>query len=96
MSMYLPNPDVHPTGYEPAEFIEPPRRAERIAPVEAAAPFARAAAPLDLQTRLNITRWAEEYIAGLVANHHGGGEDVRSVIHRLHDQAAIAEQHGSV
>lgn len=22
MSMYLPNPDVHPTGWEPAEFIE--------------------------------------------------------------------------
>jgi len=24
MTMYLPNPDLHPTGYEPAEFIEPP------------------------------------------------------------------------
>ena len=24
MSMYLSNPDPHPTGYEPAEFIEPP------------------------------------------------------------------------
>jgi hypothetical protein len=22
MSMYLPNPDLHPTGYEPGEFIE--------------------------------------------------------------------------
>jgi len=22
MTMYLPNPDVHPTGSEPAEFIE--------------------------------------------------------------------------
>ena len=24
MTMYLPNTDVHPTGYEPGEFIEPP------------------------------------------------------------------------
>jgi hypothetical protein len=24
MTMYLPNRDVRPTGYEPGEFIEPP------------------------------------------------------------------------
>ena len=24
MTMYLPNTDIRPTGYEPAEFIEPP------------------------------------------------------------------------
>jgi hypothetical protein len=24
MSMYLPNSDLQPTGFEPAEFIEPP------------------------------------------------------------------------
>jgi hypothetical protein len=24
MTMYLPNPDVRPTGYEAGEFIEPP------------------------------------------------------------------------
>ncbi len=24
MTMYLPNGDIRPTGYEPAEFIEPP------------------------------------------------------------------------
>ena len=24
MTMYLPNPDIRPTGYEGAEFIEPP------------------------------------------------------------------------
>jgi hypothetical protein len=23
MTMYLPNPDVRPTGYEPGEFIDP-------------------------------------------------------------------------
>jgi hypothetical protein len=23
MSMYLPNPDLRPTGFEPAEFIDP-------------------------------------------------------------------------
>jgi hypothetical protein len=41
------------------------------------------AVQLDMQTRLNITRWAEEYIAGLVENHNGDSEDVRSIIHDL-------------
>jgi hypothetical protein len=27
MSMYLSNPDVRPTGYEPAEFIDAPEPA---------------------------------------------------------------------
>jgi len=41
---------------------------------------------LDTQTRLDITHWAEQYIAGLVGNHHGDREDVRGVIHDLHDR----------
>jgi hypothetical protein len=73
MSMYLPNPALQPTGSEPGEFLEVPDWAEPAEP----------AGPLDLQTRLNITRWAHEYISGLVENHHGGPEDVRSIIHGL-------------
>jgi hypothetical protein len=41
---------------------------------------------LDVQTRTNITRWAEEYISGLVDNHNGTPDDVRTIIHQLHDQ----------
>jgi hypothetical protein len=78
MTMYLPNPDLHPTGSEIAEFIDVPTTR------------------LDAQTRLNITRWAEEYISGLVENHRGGPEDVRSIIHQLHDQRAIAGRDGSL
>ncbi len=39
---------------------------------------------LSIQTRINITRWAEEYIAGLVQTHNGDGDDVRLIIHDLY------------
>lgn len=51
---------------------------------------------LDAQTRLNITRWAHEYISGLVENHHGGPEDVRSIIHQLHDERIGPRRDGSL
>ena len=89
MTMYLPNPELHPTGFEPAEYVDIPPMAE---------PVARREGPtvtLDRQTRLNITRWAEEYITGLVENHNGAPEDVRSIIHSLHDRKAIADTDGS-
>jgi hypothetical protein len=88
MTMYLPNPDLQPTGSEPGEFIDSPSTSTT---GHGGAPTVRSGAsmPLDLQTRLNITRWAEEYIAGLVENHHGSPEDVRSVIHQLHEQLLI-------
>lgn len=31
MTMYLPNPDLHATGYEPGEFIEVPDMAHDVA-----------------------------------------------------------------
>ena len=87
MSMYLPNPDLHPTGSEPGEFVEIPSMADDT--TKGTAPTEQrdgTTMRLDEQTRLNITRWAEEYISGLVENHNGNREDVRSVIHQLHDQ----------
>lgn len=30
MTMYLPNSDLHPTGYEPGEFIDVPARAHEV------------------------------------------------------------------
>jgi hypothetical protein len=47
--------------------------------------------PLSDQTRTNITRWAQEYISGLVRDHDGGDEDVRSVIHELHLQSLMTD-----
>ena len=87
MTMYLPNPDLHPTGSEPGEFVEIPSMADDTS--KATAPTEQregTTMPLDQQTRLNITRSAEEYISGLVENHNGNPEDVRSVIHQLYDQ----------
>ncbi len=58
--------------------------------------------PLDAQTRLNITRWTREYIAGPIENHNGKPEGVRTIIHDLHDlhdlhdQPAITDHDGSV
>ena len=50
---------------------------------------------LDTQTRLNIASWAEEYIAGVVDNHDGDREDVRSIIQELYVQRAIGHHDGS-
>ena len=89
MTMYLPNPSLQPTGFEPAEYVDLPPMSE---------PIARrggTSVALDSQTRLNIARWAEEYITGLVENHNGAPEDVRSIIHSLHDRRAIAGRVGS-
>jgi hypothetical protein len=89
MTMYLPNPDLQATGSEPAEFIEVRPMAEDTGKPGAPTPRPEAnTARLDLQTRLNITRWAEEYIADLVENHNGDAEDVRSIVHQLHDRIA--------
>lgn len=90
MTMYLSNPDLQTTGSEITEFIDVPRMAD--APGKADGPFERrggSTVPLDLQTRLNIARWAQEYISGLVENHNGSPEDVRSIIHELHDQTTL-------
>jgi hypothetical protein len=107
MSMYLPNPDLRPTGFEPAEYIDIPATVEEDHPMSTHGPQSgpaylrgmpvstwtdatMARRPLSDQTRVNITRWAEEYISGLVRNHHGDSEDVRSVIHDLHLECTLA------
>jgi hypothetical protein len=103
MSMYLPNPDLRPTGSEPAEFIdieqgERPMDTHghqsgpaylRGMPVSDWADATTARRPLSDQTRTNITCWAQEYISGLVRDHDGDDEDVRSVIHDLHLQSTL-------
>jgi hypothetical protein len=99
MSMYLPNPAVVPTAYEAGEFLDIPPMADAARRDHEEPTVARrhhadrpdgADGRLDLQTRLNIARWADEYINGLVENHHGTPADVRSIVHALHDPAPIA------
>ena len=101
MTMYLPNPDLRPTGSEVAEFVDVPPMAATPSKAMAEtngrlAAQGGTAVRLDTQTRLNITRWVEEYIAGLVANHNGGPDDVRSIIHELHDQRTFIARDGSL
>lgn len=95
MTMYLPNPDLGPTGYEPAEFIDADRVGElgdrRAVHTERGS---RPVVHLDIQTRLDITHWAEEYISGLVENHHGDREDVRAVVRDLHDRVNVIDATG--
>ncbi len=43
MTMYLPNPDLHATGYEPGEFIEVPDTSSDVGPAEPGAPRPRSA-----------------------------------------------------
>jgi L-aminopeptidase/D-esterase-like protein len=44
---------------------------------------------LDTQTRIDIARWAEEYIARLVENHHGDRHDVRTVVDDLNRRTNV-------
>jgi hypothetical protein len=92
MTMYMPNPDLHPTGAEPAEFIEArPMGGTSGNAVDPIEERDGTTVRLDVQTRLNITRRAEEYISGLVEDHNGGPEDVRAIIHGLHDRLALTD-----
>lgn len=84
MSMYLPNPALQPTGSEPGEYLEAPGLSR-----PAGVPAARR---LDRQTRLDITRWAREYIAGVVEAHDGGPDDVRSIICEFLDEEPLVER----
>jgi hypothetical protein len=88
MTMYLPNPDVGPIGFQAAEFIDVPAMTEEVTRPTGE----RTTVPLDHQTRLDIARWAHEYISGLVDNHNGGPADVLSVIHDLHDQTTALDR----
>jgi hypothetical protein len=85
MTMYLPNSELQPTGGEVAEFLDGPPMAEIRSAAGAVGRREGTTARLDAQTRMNITRRAEEYIVGLVENHHGAPEDVRSIVLELHD-----------
>jgi hypothetical protein len=93
MTFYLPNDDLGPVAGESAEFIDlPDMKPDRSRPSVASRnglvrdhERRTTAVPLDTQTRLNITRWAAEYISHLVRNRCGNGEDVRAVIRDLHD-----------
>jgi hypothetical protein len=96
MTMYLSNSDLHPTGTEATEFIDVPRMGMDGSAAIGLDGRAGTTMRLDLQTRLNIVRWAEEYISGLVENHNGGPEDVRSIIHDLHDERTVADHDGSL
>lgn len=96
MTMYLPNPDLHPSGAEVAEFIEAHHAGQPgdwlgAGPGAGAAPRSAPTGHLDTQTRTDITHWAQEYISGLVESHHGDREDVRAVIHDLHHQTNVID-----
>ena len=84
MTMYLPNRDVRPTGQEPAEFMDAHRAGEPgdVRPQDAPRRTGTTAR-LDPQTRLDIARWARQYISHVVENHNGGRDDVRAVIDDL-------------
>jgi|SRR5918994_4601356 hypothetical protein len=98
MSMYLPNPDLQPTGHEAVEFLDVPSMAESASASHELDVERRAVSTsgLDLDTRLNLTRRAKDYIVGLVESRSGDPEDVRSIIRDLHDQGAYTVRDGTV
>jgi hypothetical protein len=94
MTMYLPNPDVHRTGCEPAEFIEVSPMAHAGHGETGTAVERRDGASVQLspQARIDITWSARDYITKLVAHHGGDREDVRSIIDDLHDLVTVTDQ----
>jgi hypothetical protein len=70
----------------------PPRsRAER--PSTAVGSVPTLAPPtLDDRLRLAITRHARTYIADLVTDNHGDGDDLRSIIDELHTEAVLGDR----
>jgi hypothetical protein len=97
MSMYLPNPVVRPSESDAVEFIDLPTMAREgdggtSAPVEA---HERPMAQLSPQARIDVTQRALDYIMELVASYGGGSEDVRLVIHDLHEQIAFSRSERS-
>lgn len=96
MSMYLPNPDLRPTGFEMTEFIDVRPMGETATAVDRPpGPRHGPTVRLDPQTRLDIARRAAKYIAGLVEDHNGDPADVRFVIHELQGQSPVAHHDGS-
>lgn len=98
MSMYLPNPDLQATGYEAVEFLDVQPMAESASASHELDVERRTAATtrLDPDTRLNLTRRANDYIVGLVESRSGDPEDVRSIIRDLHDQGAFTVHDSTV
>jgi hypothetical protein len=91
MSMYLPNPAVRPTEAETVEFIElPPMVHEGDGDTSTSVLQEGPMVQLSPQTRVDITRRARDCIRELVANYSGDSEDVRSIIHDLHDQITVS------
>jgi len=41
--------------------------------------------------RISIARRAHEYIPGLAGRHNGGTEDVRPIVHDLHNQNTLSD-----
>jgi hypothetical protein len=90
----FPNPEPHPVGAEPTEYIEADPDAgptdRPVARVERPdVPTAHLYSHLDTQTRVDIARWAEEYITELVENRNGDRHDVRAIIHDLNYQTNV-------
>ena len=94
MSMYLPNSAVHPAQSDPVEFIDLPPMANEVNGGTSTSREAheRTIVRLSPQARIDLTRRARDYVTQLVVNSSGDSEDVRSIIHDLHDQLAATKQ----
>jgi hypothetical protein len=93
MSMYLPNWAVRPAESDPVEFIElGPRAHEGDGDTSTPADVQeRPSVHLSPQARADLTRRVRDYVTELVLSSNGDCQDVRSIIHDLHDQATVTD-----
>jgi hypothetical protein len=92
MSMYLPNPAVRPDESEAVEFIDASLVAlVRQGEVGSSVERDHDRMPLSPQTKSDITRWVRAYVTDLVLSRGGNRDDVRSIVHDLDHQLALAD-----
>ena len=95
MTMYLPNPGLRPTGFEPGEFIEVTRMGDDVPPATRGAnePQGHTAVPMNADTRRDATRSVPEDISDLVEHHNGDPTDLRTANQDL-PESRLADHDG--
>jgi hypothetical protein len=93
MTIYLPNNDVQPVGWEPLEFLDLPPMAE----VERSRSEINSAdesnGRLSDEIRFEIAQRVYERLSGLVDSHDGDVEDVYLIARTLGDRSVFGD-HG--
>jgi hypothetical protein len=85
MTMYLPNSEGRPVGWEPLEFLDLPTMAEVGASRSAITSVEEPMGRLSDEIRSDLVQHVYEHLSVLVEDHDGDLEDVRLIVRSLFD-----------